>query len=172
MVNGNSSSSTISASKSTFSAKSSAVPLQPTAVTLHSASNAHKGASTPTSSASATKSSPTGSKGTGTHHGLSTGASIGIGVAIAIVGILVIGAVAFIIFWRHRSKKRKSRAADARDSMQRFEDAQPVPSIHEKDSKVVEGELATKANTHEMQVPPSEMPADSVTDAPRVANDS
>ena len=146
------------AKASSFSSKS----FRGTHVTSATTHSKGSGAKATTS----TNQSPNPSKGNAKHAGLSTGASIGIGVAITIVGIGIIAAIAFIIFWRRRSRRRMSNREDEQDMAQRFGDVQPVHAIHEKDSKNVKGELATTANTHEMpergksqRDPPTEMAA-------------
>lgn len=106
-------------------------------------------------------SSPT-SKGDG---GLSTGAAIGIGVAISVFAIVTLLAIAF--FWCKRRSRRRQRGDrnvgnDQRDSRRDAKGAaavrekktktgdDPVVSPYELSGKSRTGELETSANRHEL----------------------
>lgn len=110
--------------------------------------------SKPTRSSQASKSSK------GSHHPshLSTGAAIGIGIAVAVVFIGIIAALGFVCY-RKRLRTRSSPTAalssssDADGTAESPAQTNEIDSkiILEKDSRSLVGELATSSNTHELE---------------------
>ena len=105
---------------------------------------------------------------TGGQQGLSTGGAIGIGIAIAVIVIALVSAIAFFCYRRHTKKKRNASAIEGSSSASvaatkmgasHVEENLDEPlrselgtesERHEMSASSRIGELATKANTHEL----------------------
>ena len=127
-----------------------------TKVTPSSATSASK--TSQTSQTSADSISQSGSKESSKDKGLSTGASIGIGVAIAVAAILAIGGGAFFV-WRRERRQGMRAQATLRSDLPDKDPYEPAKNVQEKDDSANLRELPTRANVHEMEHPPSELPA-------------
>jgi hypothetical protein len=84
------------------------------------------------------------------HHGLSTGAKAGIGVAVALVGLAIIAAI-FFLFSRHNSNMRSNRANREAEFESRYDTAHEAPEVVTADEK--QGTLPLAHDPHAEALP-------------------